>query len=115
MPSNKNKKNQQKFRSMGTCKFDEEMKKIDQTVAQMIVEKSKEMKFAVKETLTVFPEVEELNKIIDKAVDSFRLQKAVGQYQYKEKESKTIKEKITELKFAREHLVIIMNMDFDRP
>lgn len=44
----------------------------------MIKEKSKEMKFAVKETLTVFPEVEELNKIIDKAVDSFRLQKAVG-------------------------------------
>lgn len=74
----KKKKNRQKFKSIETCKFDEEMKKIDLTVAQMVKEKSKEMKFAVLETLTVFPEVEELNKIIDKAVDSFRLQKAVG-------------------------------------
>eukprot|EP00352_Strombidinopsis_acuminata_P001973 CAMPEP_0176404430 /NCGR_PEP_ID=MMETSP0126-20121128/50861_1 /TAXON_ID=141414 ORGANISM="Strombidinopsis acuminatum, Strain SPMC142" /NCGR_SAMPLE_ID=MMETSP0126 /ASSEMBLY_ACC=CAM_ASM_000229 /LENGTH=98 /DNA_ID=CAMNT_0017783221 /DNA_START=1055 /DNA_END=1351 /DNA_ORIENTATION=+ len=49
--------------------------------------------------------------MIDKAYESYKLYKKVGQI----KESKDIKKKIVEMQYAKEHLLMVMNFDFDRP
>ena len=49
--------------------------------------------------------------LIEKAVENFKLAKKVGD----KKEADEMKANIKELKFAREHLIRVMNLDFTRP
>ena len=49
--------------------------------------------------------------MIDKAEESYRLFKRTGRI----KEAKLIKAKLIEAKYAKEHLIHVMNMDFSKP
>lgn len=49
--------------------------------------------------------------MIDKAEESYKLFKKTGRI----KEAKLIKTKLLEAKFAKEHLMHVMNLDFSRP
>lgn len=49
--------------------------------------------------------------IIDKSIEEYKVAKKFGQM----KESKLYKATIKEMKFAKEHLIRVMNMDFERP
>jgi hypothetical protein len=58
-----------------------------------------------------FPELEDLQGMIDKAEESYRLFKKTG----RGKEAKMVKQKLEEALFAKEHLYHVMNLDFSRP
>jgi hypothetical protein len=58
-----------------------------------------------------FPELDDLQVMIDKAEESYRLFKKTG----RGKEAKMVKEKLEEAQFAKEHLFHVMNLDFSRP
>ena len=58
-----------------------------------------------------FPELDDLQIMIDKAEESYRLFKKTG----RGKEAKMVKEKLEEALFAKEHLFHVMNLDFSRP
>lgn len=77
----------------------------------MIEKKCKEFSFVVKEELEHYPEVTQVRMLIDKAVENFRLSKKVGA----KEEAEDMKAKIKEMKFAKEHLIRVMNLDFTRP
>ena len=49
--------------------------------------------------------------MIDKAEESYRLFKKTGRIS----EAKLIKQKLIEALYAKEHLKLVMNMDFSRP
>jgi len=49
--------------------------------------------------------------MIDKAEESYKLFKKTGRM----KEAKMIKSKLVEAKFAKEHLIHVMNLDFSKP
>ena len=49
--------------------------------------------------------------LIDKAVENYRFLKKMGQME----EANMIKSKIGDIKFAKQHLIMVLNMDFDRP
>lgn len=49
--------------------------------------------------------------MIDKAEESYRIFKKTGRI----KEAKAIKTKLIEAKYAKEHLIHVMNMDFSKP
>jgi len=49
--------------------------------------------------------------MIEKAIENFRFLKKMGQA----KEAQEIKLKIADIKFAKQHLVMVMSMDFARP
>lgn len=58
-----------------------------------------------------FPEMDDLQQMIDKAEESYRLFKKTG----RGKEAKVVKQKLEEAVFAKEHLFHVMNLDFNRP
>jgi len=58
-----------------------------------------------------FPELDDLQVMIDKAEESYRLFKKTG----RAKEAKVVKQKLEEALFAKEHLYHVMNLDFTRP
>jgi hypothetical protein len=49
--------------------------------------------------------------MLDKAEESYKLLRRTGRL----KEAKAIKAKLFEARFAKEHLLQVMNLDFDRP
>ena len=91
--------------------MDEEIAKIDKEVELMIEKKVSELSFEIKPELAEFPEIEQLTAIIEKSIEDFKLAKKFGQI----KETKIYKSTIKEMKFAKEHLIRVMNMDFTRP
>jgi len=58
-----------------------------------------------------FSEVDDVQVIIDKTIESYRIFKKAG----KIKEANLIKEKIKETKYAKQHLKLVMNLDFNKP
>lgn len=58
-----------------------------------------------------FKEVDDIQEMIDKAEESYKLFKKTGRI----KEAKLIKQKLEEAKFAKEHLIHVMNLDFTKP
>ena len=77
----------------------------------MMKEKLREFSFEVNEDKKHFPEMEDVQEMIDKAEESYRLLKKTGRV----KEAKQIKRRLEEALFAKEHLLHVMNMDFSRP
>lgn len=57
------------------------------------------------------PEVEAVQEIIDKTIENYKMCKKLGQLD----EAKIVKDKLREIKYAKEHLVHVMNLDFTRP
>ena len=87
------------------------MQKIDREVDFLIIRKVKEFSFHIKDQLEHFPEIDQLIEIIDKNIEEYRLAKKFGQLE----KAKIYKVTIREMKFAKEHLIRVMNMDFSRP
>ena len=77
----------------------------------MVEKKCKEFSFEVKQELENYPEIAQVRQLIDKAVENFRLSKKVGA----KEEADDMKAKIKEMKFAKEHLIRVMNLDFTKP
>mmetsp|Transcript_37853 Transcript_37853/g.57928 ORF Transcript_37853/g.57928 Transcript_37853/m.57928 type:complete len:84 (+) Transcript_37853:995-1246(+) len=79
----------------------------------MCQRKMSELSFEVKPDWdkAVVKEAEDIQEIIDTTVESYRLLKKSGQLS----EAKEMKEKIRETKYAKEHLKMVMSMDFTRP
>ena len=87
------------------------MQKIDREVEFLISKKVKEFSFHINEDLKHFPEIDQLTEIIVKSVEDYKIAKKFNQID----EAKIYKATIKEMKFAREHLIRVMNMDFGRP
>lgn len=104
-------KPQGKFKTIQDKEIDEEIAKIEREVEVMIQRKIREFSFEIKPELTHFPEIDQLMVIIDKSIEEYKIAKKFGQM----KESKIYKATIKEMKFAKEHLIRVMNMDFSRP
>ena len=49
--------------------------------------------------------------MIEKAVENFKMSKKVGA----KEEADDMKAKLKEMKFAKEHLIRVMNLDFSKP
>lgn len=100
-----------KFRTIEDKEIELEMVKIDREIQQLITQKVKEFSFHVKDELQYFPEIDQLTEIIDKSIKDYKSAKKFGQTD----EAKLYKVTIKEMKFAKEHLIRVMNMDFSRP
>lgn len=70
-----------------------------------------EFSFEVSEEKKHFKELDDIQEMIDKAEESYKLFKKTGRI----KEAKLIKEKLEEAIYAKEHLRNVMNLDFKRP
>lgn len=79
----------------------------------MMQEKLKEFSFEVKPVhlRQHYKEVDDIQEMIEKAEESYKLFRKTGRI----KEAKLIKSKLLESKFAKEHLMHVMNLDFSRP
>jgi hypothetical protein len=102
-----------KFQSVEEKEFQTELELINAEVKLMLNEKMKEFSFEVLPgwEKASFQEVEDVQVIIDKTIESYRIYKKTG----KIKEANMIKEKIKEVKYAKEHLKLVMNLDFTKP
>lgn len=88
-----------------------ELEKIDDEVAQMIFKKRSELSFEVLDQMTEYPDLDNVTDLINIAVDNFKIYRKVG----KHKDAEDMKAKIREIKFSREHLNLVLNLDFNRP
>jgi len=52
-----------------------------------------------------------LTNLVDKGVENYKMVKKIGQAD----DALEIKQKIKEMKFAKEHLILVMNLDFTKP
>ena len=87
------------------------MQKMQARVDKMIVEKTKEFSFEVAKVKKHFPEIDDIQDMINKAEESYKLFKKTGRI----KEAKIIKSKLEESLYAKEHLLHVMNLDFSKP
>lgn len=70
-----------------------------------------EFSFEVSGEKKHFKEMDDIQEMIDKAEESYKLFKKTGRI----KEAKLIKKKLEEAYYAKEHLLNVMNLDFSRP
>lgn len=70
-----------------------------------------EFSFEVAKEKKHFKELDDIQEMIDKAEESYKLFKKAGRI----KEAKLIKKKLEETRYAKEHLKHVMNLDFSRP
>ena len=70
-----------------------------------------EFSFEIKEEKVHYKEIDDIQEMIDKAEESYRLFKKTGRV----KEAKEMKIKVEEARFAKEHFKMVMNMDFSKP
>ena len=87
------------------------MQKIDREVEILINKKVKEFSFHIKEELDHYPEIDTLQQIIQSNIDNYKMSKKFGRVE----NAKIYKITIQEIKFAKQHLIRVMNMDFTRP
>ena len=87
------------------------MQKIDREVEILINKKVKEFSFHIKEELEHYPEIDTLQSIIQSNIDNYKMSKKFGRLD----NAKIYKITIQEIKFAKQHLIRVMNMDFTRP
>jgi len=102
-----------KFKSSEEKEFEIELKNIDEQVEVMVQEKIKDFSFELKTEWrdSYFPEYTDVQVIVDKTIESYRILKKAGQF----KEAAMMKEKIKETKYAKEHLKLVLNLDFTKP
>lgn len=88
-----------------------ELEKIDVEVAELIVKKRAELSFEVLDEMTEYPELDKVSELIQIAIDNFKIYKKVGKYQ----EAEDMKSRVKEMKFSKEHLNLVLNLDFNKP
>ncbi|CDW73168.1 peptidyl-prolyl cis-trans isomerase d [Stylonychia lemnae] len=99
------------YKSIEDQEYEKEKQKMDRKVKKMMQEKLSEFSFEVSSEKKHFKEVDDIQEMIDKAEESYKLFRKTGRM----KEAKMIKSKLLEAKFAKEHLMHVMNLDFNRP
>ena len=100
-------------KSMEEQEWDRERAKIELKVRAQMEAKALEFSFEVlpESERQHFPEMDDLQSMIDKAEESYRLYRRTG----RGKEAKMVRMKLEEALFAKEHLFHVMNLDFSRP
>ena len=91
--------------------IEKEMQDLDKQVERLITKKTKEFTFELKPVFEHFPEIDELTSIISKTIIDYRIAKKMGKLE----EIQTYQATIKQLKFAKEHMIRVLNMDFDKP
>jgi hypothetical protein len=76
-----------------------------------MAQKLMEFSFEVSPNKKHFKEIDDVQEMIDKAEESYKLFKKTGRI----KEAKMIKAKLEEAKYAKVHLSHVMNLDFSKP
>lgn len=61
--------------------------------------------------MTVYPELDKVSELINIAIENYKVLKKLG----KINDASEIKNKIKEMKFSKEHLNLVLNLDFNRP
>ena len=102
-----------KFKTSEEKEFEDELSKMEEEVEVMVQDKIKDFSFELKPDWrdSYFPEYNDVQVIVDKTIESYRILKKAGQF----KEASMMKEKIKETKYAKEHLKLVMNLDFTKP
>ena len=90
---------------------EQEMVSLDKEVEYMVDKKLREFSFEINEDLIHVPEEEELDKATEKIIEEYKMARKLGMGE----EAMKLKLSIKEMKFAKEHLIKVMNMDFKRP
>jgi hypothetical protein len=94
---------------------EDELKKIESEVTQLLVNKECELSFEVKQVgdrdYASFPEIEQLESQIEICIQNYRMCRKM----HKKDEQDFLRSKIKEMKFAKEHLKKTMNLDFTKP
>lgn len=99
------------YRTVEDMEYEKERHKMEQKVKLQMDQKIKEFSFEVFEEKKTFPELQDVQEMIEKAEDNYKLFKKTGRI----KEAKMIREKLEEALYAKEHLLHVMNLDFSRP
>ena len=97
------------YQTLEEREFERERQKLDRKVAKMLAQK--EFSFEEKAEKAHFKEVDDVQEMIAKAEESYRLLRKTGRLA----EAKAVKAKLLEAKYAKAHLERVMNLDFDRP
>jgi hypothetical protein len=61
--------------------------------------------------MTVYPELDKVTELIKIAIDNYKIYKRAG----KRMEAEDMMGKVKEMKFSREHLNLVLNLDFNKP
>lgn len=91
--------------------LEEEMRKVDHDVAKLVKKKVKEFSFHLKIEFEDVPETHQLEEIIVKSIEDYRMTKKLRQHE----EAQAFLMSIKQMKYAKEHLIRVMNMDFNKP
>jgi len=79
----------------------------------MVQVKKNDFSFEVKDEWRNFwlPECDDVDNIVNNTIETYRVLKKIGKF----KEAEMMKDKIKETKYAKEHLKLVMNLDFKKP
>lgn len=101
------------FKTEEDREWEKEEAVIDKQVREMVNERMHTFSFEIKEGWETkhFKEIDDVDEIIQKTVETYRMAKKAG----KKKDANVVREKLIETKYAKEHLKMVMNMDFSRP
>ena len=104
---------QPNYKTMEDLEYERERQKMEARVKEQMQVKIHDFSFEVlpESQRKYFPELDDLQGMIDKAEESYRLFKKTG----RGKEAKLVKQKLEEALFAKEHLYHVMNLDFSKP
>jgi len=104
-------KQENTFKTVEDREIEVEMLKIDHEVDKLVQKKVKEFSFHIRDELEKIPEIDQLNETIAKSITEYKMSKKFNQVE----ESRLYLKSIQEMKFAKEHLIRVMNMDFEKP
>ena len=99
------------YRTVEEEEYEKEKKKMEAKVRKMMELKIQEFSFEVAKDKKHFKELDDIQEMIEKAEESYKLFKKTGRI----KEAKLIKKQLEEAWYAKEHLKHVMNLDFSRP
>ena len=90
-----------------------DLAKIDKEVEDMVNVKKHDFSFEIKDDWRNFylPECDDVDAIINNTIETYRILKKAGKF----KEAEMMRQKIKETKYAKEHLKLVMNLDFKKP
>lgn len=93
--------------------LEEELLRMDKEVRIMIDDKIDEFSFGVKPgwEKSHFREVDDIQDVINNTIESYIIFKKSGKF----KQAQMLRQKIKEIKYAKEHLKLVMNLDFTKP
>ena len=101
------------FKSAEEKEFEADLRAVDEEVDKMINDKISEFSFEVYPDWKTrdIKETKDIDTVIEKTIESYRILRKSG----KHRDANLMFEKIKETKYAKEHLKLVMSLDFTRP